>query len=285
MKGYIYKITNTINKKNYIGKTTENPKTYWNMHKSRAENGYKKVLYTAMRKYGIENFTFNILEEYDLEKGMLTSFLNEREKANIKHFKTKSPKGYNLTDGGEGILGIEMSEEHKEKIRQAKLGKKRPEWVKEKLRKPKTEEHKEKLRNIPRSEEHRKNLSKVPRTKEWNEKNRLAKLGVYDGEKNPFYGKKHSEQTIKTIREKNRAYSNDPKNKEYNILNQPNRKAVAMLDKNSNMEIMRFISLRSAKEWLQENTNYKGDIGTIKKALNKDKTSYGYKWIEIEWKV
>jgi group I intron endonuclease len=62
----IYKITNSINGKVYIGLST-NIEKRWNKHRSvmtnPKERNYKYPLYCAMRKYGIENFTFEVLEE------------------------------------------------------------------------------------------------------------------------------------------------------------------------------------------------------------------------------
>ena len=61
--GYIYKITNTITKKCYIGETKQsNPETRWREHKNTIKNGVGcPVLQSAAKKYGIENFTFEIL--------------------------------------------------------------------------------------------------------------------------------------------------------------------------------------------------------------------------------
>lgn len=61
--GVIYKISNSINSKLYIGKTVKNPINYWNSHKSFCRNGYEKVLYDAMRKYGIKKFKFEIIKK------------------------------------------------------------------------------------------------------------------------------------------------------------------------------------------------------------------------------
>ena len=58
---YIYKITNLINGKIYVGKS-KNPKVRWRQHKSHSKKRNTK-LYYAMRKYGIENFIFEVLEE------------------------------------------------------------------------------------------------------------------------------------------------------------------------------------------------------------------------------
>ena len=59
----IYKITNKINNKVYIGLTTRTLKYRWSTHITESKNlNNQKHLYRAMRKYGIENFT---IEEID----------------------------------------------------------------------------------------------------------------------------------------------------------------------------------------------------------------------------
>lgn len=74
----IYKITNKINNKSYIG-LSNNIEKRWDTHKTRAfiesDKEYEKTLYRAFRKYGINNFTFEVLEEIEDE-----SILEEREK-------------------------------------------------------------------------------------------------------------------------------------------------------------------------------------------------------------
>ena len=64
----IYKITNTINHKVYIG-LSNNIEKRWKTHKQRAfsenDKEYNKHLYRAFRKYGLENFTFEVIEEID----------------------------------------------------------------------------------------------------------------------------------------------------------------------------------------------------------------------------
>ena len=96
MKKYIYIITNTINKKVYIGQTND-PKRREREHFSFGYIKNKeeiKVLYSAMLKYGIQNFNFSIIE------GPIENY-NEREKFWIKYYNSLLPNGYNMTEGGE----------------------------------------------------------------------------------------------------------------------------------------------------------------------------------------
>lgn len=55
-------------------------------------------LYKAIRKYGIENFNFDIIEECSADE------LNEREKYWISYYNSYGENGYNLTPGGDGYL-------------------------------------------------------------------------------------------------------------------------------------------------------------------------------------
>ena len=87
----IYKITNKVNGKVYIGQST-NIQERWNRHKKNMKNGTNK-LYQAMRFYGIENFIFTIIEECSKEQ------LNEREIYWILQYNSYK-EGYNSTLGG-----------------------------------------------------------------------------------------------------------------------------------------------------------------------------------------
>lgn len=93
----IYKITNLVNGKSYIGQSVNIQKRF-NAHKSAAFNpnnkNYDFPLYRAIRKYGIENFKFEILEECN------KSELDAKEVWYISKYKTHSKRGYNQDDGG-----------------------------------------------------------------------------------------------------------------------------------------------------------------------------------------
>lgn len=110
--GFIYKITNTINGKAYVGQTSQKIRVRWITHKCNAhQEKYKHIpLYRAFNKYGVENFVFEILEECD------NKFLNEREMYYIGLYDTFR-NGYNCTYGGEGIRGFCHTQETKEKVR------------------------------------------------------------------------------------------------------------------------------------------------------------------------
>lgn len=94
----IYKIENKITHKVYIGQSTNIAKR-WTNHKSTAYNEfshcYNYPLYCAIRKYGIENFSFQVVEECKIKE------LNDKEKYWIQYYNsTNKDNGYNLSGGG-----------------------------------------------------------------------------------------------------------------------------------------------------------------------------------------
>jgi group I intron endonuclease len=102
----IYKITNIVNGKVYIGQS-QNIEKRWREHRSRpfqnTEKSERNILYRAIRKYGLEFFEFSVIEECDIKD------LNEREVYWIKFYKSKEPEyGYNATEGGDGTRGSEI---------------------------------------------------------------------------------------------------------------------------------------------------------------------------------
>lgn len=101
MKGYIYKITNLINGKVYIGQTTQEPQKRWIAHQSSSKrSGNCKKLYRAMNKYGNENFSFEVLEVIEDSRD-LQSKLNTSEINWILNFDSVV-NGYNISKGGQG---------------------------------------------------------------------------------------------------------------------------------------------------------------------------------------
>lgn len=101
-EGFIYLITNKVNSKQYVGQTIRTIKDRYNAHLNKTKhNKYNQYLYTAMNKYGIENFSVEELESISCkDKQDLVLKLNEREIYYISTLCTKKPNGYNMTDGG-----------------------------------------------------------------------------------------------------------------------------------------------------------------------------------------
>lgn len=98
----IYKITNNLNNKIYIGKSSV-IEDRWQYHKTNYESPseWNKTLYQAFRKYGIENFSFEVIEEMTEE--YYHKFSNNREEYWIIFYDALN-NGYNETAGGEGGL-------------------------------------------------------------------------------------------------------------------------------------------------------------------------------------
>jgi len=116
--GCIYLATNKVNGKQYVGKTVRSLCARRLSHVVRAKKGSMTAFHRALLKHGIDAFDWEVLIEEDVER-----LLNRWERFYIKRFGTKSPHGYNLTDGGEGMSGYVHSKESKTKIGAAQLGK------------------------------------------------------------------------------------------------------------------------------------------------------------------
>jgi group I intron endonuclease len=112
----IYKIKNEVNGKVYIGKHCGNSNFRWKSHlKNALDKSRPEHLYRAMNAHGINNFTYEVLEEHPSSVG--DNFLNEREKYYIKKYKSRSDEnGYNMTEGGEGITASFCSTETRKKM-------------------------------------------------------------------------------------------------------------------------------------------------------------------------
>lgn len=94
----IYKFTNNINGKSYIGQSINIDKRV-KEHFWKAENendiSFNSILHQAIRKYGAENFSVSVIEECKAE------MLDELEKHYIVEYNTITPNGYNILSGGQ----------------------------------------------------------------------------------------------------------------------------------------------------------------------------------------
>lgn len=133
MKYVIYKITNLINNKIYIGQTT-NVKERFRHHKQapfrKGSRDYNKPLYRAIRKYGLDNFSFEIIDK----SATSIDELNAKEINYIKLFDSiiDSGHGYNLESGGNNGLKSEYTKKKYQKlIKDTEAGRlvKEKEWL------------------------------------------------------------------------------------------------------------------------------------------------------------
>lgn len=100
----IYKVTNQINGKIYVGQSVD-IEARFRRHKSgpfnEKDTSFHSHFYSAIRKYGLQNFVFEIVEECAQKD------LDEREQYWIAHWDSYNPaKGYNETKGGAGSHGL-----------------------------------------------------------------------------------------------------------------------------------------------------------------------------------
>ena len=120
----IYRCT-LPNGKMYIGQTYREfqERQYEHIRKSKikTENGYNYPFYRAIRKHGVENLIWDILDCASSQEE-----LNEKEKYWISYYntyiKSKNSNGYNQTLGGEGQSGLVHTNESKNKISKSELG-------------------------------------------------------------------------------------------------------------------------------------------------------------------
>ena len=125
----VYKITNKITGKIYIGITNQGSGARYRHHWYESRIGEPSPIHRSMAKYGEDNFTLEIIDFAETYEE-----LKEKEKFWIKKFNsTDRNVGYNLTEGGDGTFGRTHSEETKEKIRQKALGRKISEETKKKM--------------------------------------------------------------------------------------------------------------------------------------------------------
>ena len=107
--GFIYKVTNKVNNKIYIGKTLDDSiEERFKEHIKEAKiKQYNRPFHLALNKYGAENFTIEEIEQAPAE------LLSEREKYWIAYYHSyihdEYSNGYNATRGGDGSLEYDYS--------------------------------------------------------------------------------------------------------------------------------------------------------------------------------
>ena len=128
-EAFVYSITNNLSRKVYVGKTTD-LKSRWKHHRCTHKWGWVSLISRAIRKYGVENFTFTVLASYQSEE---EAYLGEVDW--ISRLQSNNPDmGYNLESGGMG--GKIASEETRRKQSKLHKGVPRPPGVIAKLHSP-----------------------------------------------------------------------------------------------------------------------------------------------------
>lgn len=221
--GCIYKITNTVNGKAYIGQTRHDAeKTRRRDHFTGRGNADVKE---DIEKYGKDVFTFEILHD-----GIIPELLNSFEKEAIAKFNCVHPNGYNKNRGGRGVVshsdeakekisavhkGKPLSEEHRLKLSKANKGKKHTAGSRRKM----SDAHKGKTL----SEETRQKMSESRKGRKHSNETKQKLSEALKGENNPMKrpevrqkvseantNKKHSEETRRKISEANKGKSTHP---------------------------------------------------------------------------
>lgn len=104
MEGVIYKYTNKVNGKIYIGQTIDEHRRIINHRNAYSDSLFHK----AIKKYGFDSFEYSVLERVD------ESLLDDKETYWIEYYKSNDRQlGYNLTSGGEGTRGYRYTEEQR----------------------------------------------------------------------------------------------------------------------------------------------------------------------------
>lgn len=132
MKGYIYKITNQVNGKVYIGQTRQSVESRWNQHKSKARKHVdgNNHFHNAINKYGENAFKVEILEACNFDK------LDSREIFYIAKYNSFE-EGYNTTLGGGGKRVPDVYNKYEE-IKDLYLSGFSSNWIAEKFEVDKT---------------------------------------------------------------------------------------------------------------------------------------------------
>ncbi len=213
----IYKVTNNINKKCYIGQTVKTLK-----ERKRTHSWGKQLIHKAIKKYKKENFTWEIVDDtcqsYDELLEMECHYI-------IQYHSYCKEWGYNLTHGGEGSLGRECKKETRKMISNSNKGK--VPWNKgltketdDRIKKQsetqqgykhsketrKKQSEKAKVRS--NTSEYKQRFQKVMRSDKTNKKRSetIRKNGMSKGKKNPRYRHDIDDNIIKDMHNNGMTY-------------------------------------------------------------------------------
>lgn len=257
---YIYLITNLLNEKKYVGQTIQKPENRFYYHKWNANNYSDYYIHRAIRKYRIENFSFEVIDDLSVS----SDELNEAEIEWIASYNTFFGDGYNMTSGGE--QGKIVSEETRKKMSESSKGQKS--W-----NKGKTGVY---------SKETLQKMSNTQRGKKVSKETKRKISEASKGEKNSFYGKKHTNETRKKISKAKIGKKSSKETKLKQSLSMKNKflglksncsKKVIQIDKKTGEEITCWFSMGIIQLELNINKAH------ISKCCNrKQKSAGGFVW-------
>ena len=114
----IYKITNLINNKVYIGQTRRSIENRWRDHCTLTKSKHRSLIRLAIAKYGQDSFKIEIIDNCQS-----IDELNTKEQVRIQEYNSLSPSGYNLDSGGKSKI---VHAESRKKMSLSKIGKSNP---------------------------------------------------------------------------------------------------------------------------------------------------------------
>jgi group I intron endonuclease len=182
-----------VNGKAYIGQTVKSLAQRWGDHVYHAMHGSRYLFHNAIRKYGPQGFLVEVLFRCHSKAEM-----DRKEQEAIVEMRTKSPRGYNLTDGGEGSVGFRHTEETRARMGRVHKGV------------PLTAEHRKKIsiggRGMKRSDATRMKISvakmgnMVWRGRKHSLESRKKISDALVGRIGAWTGKKHTAETLTKMR-------------------------------------------------------------------------------------
>lgn len=253
MEGYygiIYKATNLINNKVYIGQTIHSLNIRINQHMHNMRINKNRPLYNSMNKYGVDNFSWKVI---DVAKNR--EELNHKEIYWIDYFDSyfykENSNGYNLTVGGDSVSGYRHTEETKSTMSESRKGRlageNNPMFGRIKENNP--------FYGKSHSQETKEKISK-------------ANKGRLVGDSNPNYNKERSRETKDRISESRKG--------KYNGEKHHNSKPVVQLSKDGEF-VARYKTIRESAK------STKGNRNAISQCCKgNQKTSNGYIWMYEE---
>ena len=210
--GYVYKITNTVNNKSYIGISIHEPeKRRIRRHLSGRGN---RIIANAVKKYGKDAFTYEILEA-----NVFPELLPDLEVAYIANLNTIAPHGYNLDSGGSHatpseetrrklsqinkgenhpLFGKKHSAQTRRKMSEARKGEKNPNFGKP-ISATQKRQISEANKGRKRSESHKRKISEANKGRKFSESHKRKISEANKGENHHFFGKKLSPEHRRKI--------------------------------------------------------------------------------------